>query len=274
VDGLRYFEEDDDTRVVVLHIEGMTDAKEFVDTVRRVALKKPTLALKVGRSEKLARAVQSHTGALIGSDLLWDVALRSAGVIRVNDIEELSDAIRAFLRLPAPKGNGVGLTTYTGGFGIIAADACCRNGMELVEFSKPTMDALSALLPEWLGVGNPVDIWPGVSIMGHPRAKMETAALRHVLSDPGVHAAMAVISAYQPHLGEEHLPMIREVARDFPNKPFVYFMYGMHFEEVRTTLESTGTTLAFPTPDRAARALMHLRRRDEYLQSQASRHAS
>lgn len=274
VDCLHYFEHDEETRVMVLHIEGMPDAREFLAAVKRVALKKPTLALKTGRSAQSALAVQSHTGALTGSDLIWDVALRDAGVIRVNDIEELSDAARAFLTLRPPRGNGIGLTTYTGGFGIIAADACGRNGMELVEFTKPTMDALKALSPEWLGVGNPVDIWPGVSIMGHPRREMESAVLRHVLADPKVDAAMAVISAYEPRLGDEHLPMIREVARDFPDKPFVYFMYGMHFEEVRRTLESTGTTLAFPSPERAVRALMHLRHRAEFLERQAARTAS
>jgi acetate---CoA ligase (ADP-forming) len=265
VDCLHYFEEDADTRVLILHIEGMPDAKRFLSVVRRVAMKKPVLALKTGRSPQSARAVQSHTGALTGSDVMWDVALRDAGVLRVNDIEELSDAARAFLTLPPPKGNGIGLSTYTGGFGIIAADACGRYGMDLVEFSEPTMNALRQLSPEWLGVGNPVDIWPGVSIMGHDRREMETAVLRHVLADPSVDAAMAIISAYQPRIGDEHLPMIRQVAQEFPDKPFVYFMYGMHFEEVRKTLESTGTTLAFPTPERAVRALMHLKRRADFL---------
>jgi acetyltransferase len=274
VDSLHYFEQDPDTRVVVLHVEGMPDAKGFLAAVRRVALKKPILCIKTGRSAQSARAVQSHTGAMTGSDLLWDVALRDAGAIRVNDIEELSDAARAFLRLPPPRGNGIGVTTYTGGFGIIAADACGRYGMDLVEFSEPTMAALKALSPEWLGVGNPVDIWPGVSIMGHSRQEMETTVLRHVLSDPKVHAAMAVISAYEPRLGDEHLAMIRDVARDFPDKPFVYFMYGMHFEEVRRTLESTGTTLAFPSPERAVRALMHLKRRADYLARHIARTGS
>ncbi|MBN1152873.1 MAG: CoA-binding protein [Dehalococcoidia bacterium] len=265
VDCLEYFEQDADTRVVILHVEGMPDAKRFLAAARRVSLRKPVLAIKTGRSAQSARAVQSHTGALTGSDVLWDVALRDAGVIRVNDIEELSDAARAFLTLAPPRGNRIGVTTYTGGFGIIAADACGRYGMDLAEFSASTMAELERLSPEWLGVGNPVDIWPGVSIMGHSRREMETAVLRQVMSDPGVDAAMAVISAYEPRLGEEHLPMIREVARDFPDKPFVYFMYGKHFEAVRNTLESTGTTLAFPSPERAVRALMHLKRRADFL---------
>ncbi len=271
VDCLEYFEQDAETRVVVLHVEGMPDARRFLSAVRRVALKKPVVALKTGRSEQSARAVQSHTGALTGSDLLWDLALRQAGASRVNDIEELADAARAFLTLRPPRGNRIGLTTYTGGFGIIAADACGRYGMELVQFAEPTVAALKALQPEWLGVGNPVDIWPGVSIMGHTRKEMETAALRLVLADPNVDAAMVVIGAYDAQMGEEYQEMIRGVARDFPDKPLVYFMYGMRFEDVRRSVERMGTTLAFPSPERAVRALMHLKRRADFLEHHAAR---
>ncbi len=265
VDCLEYFDQDDQTKVVVIHTEGMADAREFLRVARRVAFKKPVLALKTGRTPQSARAVQSHTGALTGSDRLWDVALKEAGVIRVGDIEELADAIRAFLTLRPPAGAGIGLTTYTGGFGIIAADACGKYGMELVEFAEPTLKGLRALSPDWMGVGNPFDIWPGVSIVGRPRTEVERTGLRYVLADPSVHAAMMVIGAYDPHMGEEHLPMIREAAQTHPDKPFVYFAYGPHFEEVRRSLESTGTTLAFPSPERAARALMHLRERADFL---------
>ncbi len=271
VDCLEYFEQDDQTKVVVVHTEGMPEASEFLRVARRVALKKPILALKTGRTPQSARAVQSHTGAMTGNDLLWDTALKQAGIVRVGDIEELADAIRAFLTLKAPSGIGIGLTTYTGGFGIIAADACGKYGLELVEFAEPTLRGLRALSPEWMGVGNPFDIWPGVSILGRPRTEVERVGLHCVLSDPGVHAAMMVMGAYDPHLGEELIPMVREVAEAFPVKPFVCFAYGPHFAAVRTSLESTGTTLAFPTPERAARALMHLRTRAAYLARRADR---
>ncbi len=265
VDCLEYFEQDDQTRVIVVHTEGMPDAREFLRAVRRVTLKKPVLALKTGRTPQSARAVQSHTGALAGSDRLWDTALRQAGALRVGDIEELADAMRAFLTLPAPAGNGIGLTTYTGGFGIIASDACGKYGMDLVEFTEPTLRGLRALSPEWMGVGNPFDIWPGVSILGLPRTEVERQGLWHVLSDPRVDAALMVLGAYDPHLGEELAPMACEAARLFPAKPLVFFAYGPHFEAVRRSLESTGTALAFPSPERAARALMHLRARAVHL---------
>ncbi len=271
VDCLEYFEQDDQTRVIVVHTEGMPDAREFLRVVRRVALKKPVLTLKTGRTPQSARAVQSHTGALAGSDRLWDTALRQAGVVRVGDIEELADAIRAFLTLPAPAGNGIGLTTYTGGFGIIASDACGKYGMDLVEFAEPTLRGLRALAPEWMGVGNPFDIWPGVSILGKPRTEVERQGLRHVLSDPGVDAALMVLGAYDPRLGEELVPMAREAALMFPAKPLVFFAYGPHFAEVRRSLETAGTTLVFPSPERAARALMHLRERAAYLACRARR---
>jgi len=265
VDALEYYEQDDDTRVIALHIEGMPDARRFLRALERTARSKPVVTLKTGRSERVAEAVQSHTGALTGRDELWDIALREAGATRVADIEELSDALRAFLRLVTPRGDGVGITTYTGGFGIIAADACARSGMELVRFADATMEGLRTLSPEWLGVGNPVDIWPGVSIMGHTRKEMETAALRLVMKDPNVHAAMAVIGAFDAALGHEYLDMIAEMAREHPEKPFVYFMYGEQFRAVKELVESTGTTLAFPTPDRAFRALSHLARRRDWL---------
>jgi len=265
VDALEYYEADDQTKVIALHVEGMPDAREFLRVLERVARKKPVVTLKTGRSERVAEAVQSHTGALTGSDAVWDLALRRAGATRVEDIEEMSDTLRAFLRLNPPLGTGVGITTYTGGFGIIAADACARSGLDLVRFTDRTMDGLRELSPEWLGVGNPVDIWAGVSIMGHTRKAMETAALRLVMNDPNVHAAMAVIGAFDPHMGEEHVEMIEEMARDHPEKPFVYFMYGPEFQAVRETVEATGTTLAFPTPERAFRALMHLKRHRDFL---------
>jgi len=271
VDCLEYYEQDDETRVLALHIEGMPNAKRFLEAVRRVSLKKPVVALKTGRSGRSAQAVQSHTGALAGRDELWDVALRDAGVIRVDDIEELSDTLRAFLTLSAPRGNRVGVMTPTGGFGIIAADGCEKHGMELVEFTDSTMESLRALAPEWLGVGNPVDYFPSVSIMGHPRAETELAAMRLIMTDERVDAALGVMGAFSPELGDDLATLAREMARDFPDKPLVYFLYGPHFEEVRAKLESTGTTLGFPTPERAARALMHLRRRADYLSRQQER---
>jgi acyl-CoA synthetase (NDP forming) len=271
VDGLEYFEQDDATRVIALHIEGMPNAKRFLEVVSRVATKKPVVALKTGRSGRSAQAVQSHTGALAGRDELWDVALREAGVLRVEDIEELSDTLRAFLTLSAPAGNRIGVMTPTGGFGIIAADGCEKAGMELVEFTDATMNGLRALAPEWLGVGNPVDYFPGVSIMGHPRAEMELAAMRLILSDERVDAALGVMGAFSPELGDDIAALAREMARDFPHKPLVYFLYGPFFDEARAKLESTGTTLGFPTPERAARALMHVRWRAQYLTRQRKR---
>ena len=265
VDCLEYFEQDDATRAIALHIEGMPDAKRFLEVVRKIALQKPVVALKTGRSVRSAQAVQSHTGALAGRDELWDVALREAGVIRVDDIEELADTLRAFLTLSAPRGNGIGVMTPTGGFGIIAADACEKFDLELVEFTDSTMVGLRALSPEWLGVGNPVDYFPGVSIMGHKREEMELAAMRLIMADERVDAVLGVMGAFGSELGDDLATMAREMARDFPDKPLVYFLYGPHFETVRAKLEATGTCLGFSSPERAARALTHLRRRAMFL---------
>lgn len=271
IDCLEYFEQDDETRVLALHIEGMPDAKRFLEVVRRVALRKPVVALKTGRTEQSVQAVQSHTGALAGKDELWDVALREAGVVRVDDIEELGDTLRAFLTLPAPRGYGIGVISPTGGFGIIAADACGRSGMELVELNETTVAGLRALSPEWLGVGNPVDYFPGVSIMGHPRDEMELSAMRLVMQDEAVESVMGVMGAFNPELGDELALLAGEMARDFPEKPLVYFLYGPYFDQIRAKLESAGTCLGFSSPERAARALAHLRRRAIFLSRNEAR---
>ena len=145
---------------------------------------------------------------------------------------------------------------------------CGKFDMELVEFTEGTMANLRALSPEWLAVGNPVDYFPGVSIMGHQRDKMELAAMRLVMADEQVDAVLGVMGAFSPELGDDLASLAREMARDFPDKPLVYFLYGPYYSEIRKKLESTGTTLGFPSPERAARALMHLKRRADFLARQ------
>lgn len=125
-DGLEYFEQDAETKVVGLHIEGMRDASRSLKQAHRVARKKPVVALKAGRSEQVAQAAQSHTGSLVGKNEIWSAALKQAGGTKVDDIEELGDTIRAFYMLPLMKGRRVGIVTYSGGFGVIGIDACQR----------------------------------------------------------------------------------------------------------------------------------------------------
>jgi len=257
-DALAYFERDEETKVIALHIEGVRDGRRFLKAVSRVAEKKPVVALKTGRSKWAAKAVQSHTGSLAGRDEVWDTALRSSGVIRTTDIEDFCDAIMAFCMLPRMRGRRVGIVTYTGGFGIMGVDACERCGLEMAELSPTTIGELSALSPPWLAVGNPVDIWPGNMISGHPLSQMEEAAVKSLLADQQVDAVLCIFAAYKPTLHLELCQIVEEAAESYPDKPVVFYVYGPFSEEVKKGREATGRTLVFSSSERAARAVGHV----------------
>ncbi|GAJ05433.1 unnamed protein product, partial [marine sediment metagenome] len=166
-DGMEYFEQDNETKIVALHIEGIRDAKGFIKAANHLARKKPVLALKTGKSEYAAEAAQSHTGSLVGKDEVWEVALRQSGITRINDIDELGDLVRAFSLLPLMRGTKVGIVSASGGLGIMSIDACQQFHLELAELSSITMKRIKALSPPWQDVGNPVDIWPAQSHQLH-----------------------------------------------------------------------------------------------------------
>ena len=259
-DGLAYFEQDAQTKVITLHIEGMRDGKKFLKVANRVAHKKPVVALKTGRSLAAAQVAQSHTGSLVGKDEVWDVALKQSGIIRVSDIEELGDMTRALYMLPLMKGRKIGVVTGTGGFGIMSVDACQRFGLEVAKLSSPSLERLSALSPSWQDIGNPADIWPatGVAKKGSVFEILEMA-VKSFLDDPGVDAVLCIFGAFRPALEIKfYHQLVEQRAKSHPDKPLVFYFYGPLANEVKTKLEKISKTLVFPSPDRAIRALGHL----------------
>jgi len=161
VDILNYLADDAETRVVVMHTEDVRNGPEFLKAARRLVARKPLVVLKTGRSEEGARATASHTGSLMGSDQIYDAALRQVGAIRVNTWQELWEVPKTLLYQPLPTGNRFAVITFTGGQGVIAADAASAAGLAVTNFSPDTIRKLSMVFPR-LG-GNPVDIGPVMS---------------------------------------------------------------------------------------------------------------
>ena len=258
-DGLAYFEQDAETKVITLHIEGVSDGTRFLKQANQVVRKKPVIVLKTGRSEQAARAAQSHTGSLVGKDEIWDVVLKKAGVIRVSDIEELGDTTRAFYTLPLMKGRKIGIITWTGGFGIMGLDACQRFGLELAKLSSLSIDRLNALSPSWQDIDNPADIWPAVGIAkkGSLLEVLEVT-VKNFLDDIEVDAVLCVLGVFGPTIGIGLRQLVERTAKSHPDKPLVFYCYGPLRDEAKAGLEKTGKTLVFPSPDRAIRALEHL----------------
>jgi acetyl coenzyme A synthetase (ADP forming)-like protein len=157
-DLIQYWGEDPRTNVILLYLESFGNPRKFGEIARRVGRVKPIVAVKAGRSNAGARAASSHTGALATTDTVVDALFHQAGVIRTNTLEELFDVAALVAHQPIPRGRRVAVLTNAGGPGILAADACEANGLELVPLGDQTRAELRSFLPDAATVSNPVDM--------------------------------------------------------------------------------------------------------------------
>lgn len=158
VDFIEFLADDENTKVILCYLESIEDGEKFLKIVPQAARKKPIVILKAGVSEAGARAATSHTGALAGSDIAYDLAFEKCGVIRANSIGDLFDFGEIFLYQPIPEKNSFAIITNAGGPGIVATDAFEREGLKFAQFSEPILHQLRDNLPPEAAIFNPVDI--------------------------------------------------------------------------------------------------------------------
>ncbi|WP_157248061.1 acetate--CoA ligase family protein [Nonomuraea typhae] len=181
-DLLTFFEQDDNTSAVAMHLEDLKDGRGFVEAARRVVRRKPVIVLKAGRTAMGARAAGSHTGALAGDDKVYDDILRQAGVVRAPGLNDMLEYARALPLLPAPQGENVVIITGAGGSGVLLSDACVDAGLTLMEIPPDLDEAFRAYIPPFGAAGNPIDITGG-----EPPSTYENT-VRLGLSDERIHA--------------------------------------------------------------------------------------
>jgi acetyltransferase len=174
------------TEAILLYIEGIRDARRFMSALRVASRVKPVIALKVGRYASGSRAASSHTGALVGSDAVFDAALRRGGTVRVKTYTQLFAAARILSARRMPEGERLAILTNGGGPGVMAADSASENGVPLAQLSDATIRELDAKLPPQWSRGNPVDI------IGDAPPERFSVATRAVLADPAVDALLAL----------------------------------------------------------------------------------
>jgi acetyl coenzyme A synthetase (ADP forming)-like protein len=227
-DLLEYWEDDPETEVVLLYVESFGNPRKFARIARRLARRKPVLAMKSGVSRAGARAASSHTAALAGSESAVDALFRQAGVIRASSLEELADTAMLLSRYPLPRGPRVAVLTNAGGLGILCADACEGAGLELASLTEETTTALRATLAAAASIVNPVDV------LGSAGAESYTDSLAPLVSDPAVDAILVlfvpagttrtvdVLAAIErvPDGGKPVIPVV--VAQDRPAGTFAY----------------------------------------------------
>ncbi|MFC4001929.1 acetate--CoA ligase family protein [Prauserella oleivorans] len=181
-DLLTYFEQDDNTQAVAMHLEDLKDGRAFVETAQRMTKKKPVVVLKAGRTALGARAASSHTGALAGDDKVYDDILRQAGVVRAPGLNEMLEYARGLPLLPTPRGENVVIITGAGGSGVLLSDACVEAGLSLMDIPPDLDEAFRRYIPPFGAAGNPIDITGG-----EPPSTYE-ATIRLGLEDPRIHA--------------------------------------------------------------------------------------
>src|SRR5487761_2750809 len=181
-DLLTFFEQDDNTKVIAMHLEDLKDGRSFADVAKRVSKKKPIVVLKAGRTAAGAKAAGSHTGALAGDDKIYDDVLRQSGVIRAPGLRDMLDYARGLQKLPTPKGENVVIITGAGGAGVLLSDACVDNGLHLMKMPADLDAAFRKFIPPFGAAGNPVDITGGEP----PTTYKNT--IRLGLEDPRIHA--------------------------------------------------------------------------------------
>jgi len=161
-DYFEYMAEDPQTKVILSYNEGFKDGRRFFEVARSVTKKKPIVILKAGGTTAGARAAMSHTASLAGADVAFDGACKQAGVIRAKDMDELRNIGAGLIRQPLPRGKRVGIVTAGGGWGVLAADACVRVGLEVATLPEETLAELDGFLPPWWTRSNPVDLVAGL----------------------------------------------------------------------------------------------------------------
>ena len=187
-DLIQYFGDDPRTRSIVIYMESVGDARAFLSAAREVALTKPIIVIKPGRTAAAAQAAASHTGALTGQDEVLDAAFRRCGVVRVNTIAELFDLSEALDKQPRPRGPRLTMVTNSGGPAVLATDALLAEGGRLAELSKNTVERLDRFLPRHWSHQNPIDI------IGDAGAERYAQAVDAAVKDPATDGLLVILA--------------------------------------------------------------------------------
>lgn len=260
LDVLEYLEQDPQTRVIFLHMEGMKRGRDFLRIAARVAEKKPVVILKTGRSTAGAKAALSHTGSLVGEDPVFDAAFHKAGLTRVHNMVELRAVCEAFLKFQSIKGPKIGVVTATGACGIITADACEDHGMELAPFPEAIREGLENPHIAWHKLHNPVDLWPLGMVSGSFIGVFKKA-VEGLLNSQEVDAVLCIAPTLCSELHDDvdMVASIREVNRmNIDHKPIAVWFYGGDEGAQSPRLKDEPNVACFDSIDEAVMGLSAL----------------
>ncbi len=250
-DLIDYFGSDMHTQSIIIYMESVGDARSFLSAAREVALSKPIIVIKTGRTKGASRAATAHTGSLTGSDEVLNAAFRRCGVLRVDRISELFSMAEILNTQPRPKGPRLTILTNAGGPGVLATDALIAGGGQLAPLAPESIEALNRILPLPWSHSNPVDL------LGDAGPDRYVKALEVVARDPNTNGLLVILTPQamiDPTLIADQLKAHCTIA----DKPVLAsWMGGDEIAAGESILHRAGIP-SFPYPDTAARAFNHM----------------
>jgi len=254
---LQYLLHDEQTRVILLYAESIDAGRKFMEVAKEVTKYKAIVALKSGKTEAGARAALSHTGAIAGSDKIYDSVFLQTGVLRVRDMEEFLDVGEALAFQPPAAGNNVAIVTSAGGPAIMAVDECVAKEVNVKKFSDETVEKFERLkktgkIPSFATNLNPLDL------TGSATSEMFESGTKILLEDPEIYGVMVFGFHHAPAMQEDYVDRIANLSKNYP-KPIVACDIGetemaiyirRRFDKQRIP--------AYSSPEDAARAMAAL----------------
>src|SRR5919106_1477903 len=250
-DLIYYLGDDPHTKSIVIYMESVGDARSFLSAAREVALTKPIIVIKAGRTEAAGKAAASHTGSLTGSDEVLDAAFSRSGVLRVDEISELFGMAEVFGKQPRPGGPRLTILTNAGGPAVLATDALIGNGGELTEISRETMDALDGLLPAPWSHGNPVDV------LGDADPERYAKTLETAAGDPQSDGLLVILTPQDMTDPTATAERLAPYATSTSKPVLASWMGGPAVAAGESILNGAGIP-TFDYPDTAARAFTNM----------------
>ena len=259
-DLIYHYGDDPYTTSILIYMESIGDARSFLSAAREVALTKPIIVIKPGRTEAARKAAASHTGAITGSDEVFEAAFRRCGILRVGNISELFDMAEVLGKQPRPKGPRLAVVTNAGGAGVLATDALLANGGELAQLSTDTRDALNKILPEAWSHANPVDT------LGDSSPESYIKALEIVSRDPQCDAVLSILAPQGMTEPEKAAGLLSAAAKTITKPVLASWMGGSRMQLAANVLNESRIP-TFEYPDAAARSFAYMWRYSLNLQA-------
>ena len=250
-DLIDYFGSQTDTQSILLYLESITDAREFMSAARAFSRTRPIVAYKAGRFAESARAAASHTGAMVGVDAVYEAAFQRAGIERVFQLGEMFDVAELLARQQPPQGDRLAILTNAGGPGVMTTDMLIARDGKLAQLSAQTLDKLDQCLPPFWSHGNPVDL------LGDAPPERFAKALQIVLADPGVDAVLVLLAPQATTDAAGTASAVAQVASHAHKPVLAAWMGGHSVVEGLRVLAQAGIP-AYTTAEKAIAAFMHL----------------